>query len=75
MFKFKMRVVEEDPEGYYYVRWDRATPISVIAENKKDAYKQCWEVMGDSPRGWTWTAHIDSIEAHVPEAATKEKNK
>jgi len=75
MFKFKMRVVEKDPEGYYYVRWDRATPVKVIAENKKDAYKQCWALMGDSPRGWVWTAHIDSIKAYVPEAATKEKNK
>lgn len=24
-FEFTMRYAEEDPEGYYYVRWDTAT--------------------------------------------------
>jgi len=68
MFRFKMRAVEKDPEGYYYVRWDRATPLIVIAETREDAYKKCWALMGKSSRGWAWTAVIDAIE-EVPEVA------
>lgn len=63
-FEFKMRATDKDKSGYYYTRWDRAIPLTVIADNRSEAFKKCWALLGDSRRGsgWTWTAHIDSIK-------------
>lgn len=69
-FKFNMRRIEKDPSGYYYPRWDRALPVSVIAENESEAYKKLWALSGRTRRsGWVWTAKIDSIE-EAPQSVT-----
>src|SRR5690606_11063350 len=72
-FKFNMRRIEKDPSGYYHPRWDRATPVSVIAENESEAFKKVWALSGETNRyGWVWTAIIDSIE-EVPVSSTPEQ--
>lgn len=62
-YRFHMRVVDKDPTGYYYVRWDRATPVVVEAENRDAAFKKLWALMGEAPPYRTWTAQVDKIEA------------
>lgn len=73
-YLFKMRVVDKDPTGYYYVRWDRATPVEVIAPDRAEAFQRLWALMGQAPRHRTWTAQVDSIgPAPVNEAGIREQ--
>ena len=74
MFRFKGRATGRDPEGYYYVRWDRAQPISVVARSKVEADKKAWALLGAHPRfgtwrggdGSGWTLVWDSIDEELP---------
>jgi hypothetical protein len=63
----KMRAVEKDPSGYYHVRWDRATPITVEASSRDDAMDKAVVLLGKTnTRGWAWTFEFESIQ-HVPD--------
>ena len=64
-FDFHLRAVEHDREGYYFPRWDRATPITVRAATKRAAINQAAAALGDCPRGrnWDWGFKVDRIEA------------
>ena len=61
-YRFHCRAVESDPTGYYHPRWDLATPVVVEAANREAAFRAVWAVMGEAPRGWTWSAEIDRVE-------------
>lgn len=67
-FDFHLRVVECDREGYYFPRWDKATPITVRAANKQAAINQAAAAMGECPRGrgWYWGFQCDRIAAVTP---------
>lgn len=49
-FRFQGRAVGQDPEGYYYPRWDIATPISVVADTRQEATAKAFEMLGVHPR-------------------------
>lgn len=59
---FKFKVAEADRHGYYVTRWDRATPVSVIADSKPDALEKVWALMGEARSGRYWTADLQSVE-------------
>lgn len=62
-YEFHMRVAVKDPSGYYHTRWDRATPLVIVASGRKEALRECWRVMGAAPASRTWTAQIDRVES------------
>lgn len=72
---FHFRAVEEDLEGYYYVRWDRAVPVQVEADTREKAYAKLWDLLGTPSRGrgWTWTARLDKVTAGCTCAAGGEQ--
>lgn len=59
---FKFRVAEADSSGYFHTRWDRATPVSVIADSKPEALAKVWTIMGEARNGRRWTADMQSVE-------------
>lgn len=69
-YRFKGRATGRDPEDYYYVRWDRATPLSVLANTRQEANEKAWKLLGTHPRfgswrrgdGSGWTLVWDSID-------------
>lgn len=63
-FEFHLRAVEHDPEGYYFPRWDRATPITVTATTRQQAINTAAAALGPCPRrGWYWGFKVDKIKA------------
>lgn len=40
MTTYKLLAAGRDSTGYYYTRWDRATPISVKAETEAEALEK-----------------------------------
>ena len=63
MFDFHMRVVDCDREGYYFPRWDRATPITARAKTKQEAINTAAAALGEPPHGRYWGFKVDRIEA------------
>lgn len=49
-FRFKGRATGQDPEGYYYPRWDQATPVSVLAQTRAEANMKAFALLGTHPR-------------------------
>lgn len=74
MMRFDMRAAQADREGYYYTRWDKATPISVVAETKRQAINKAAAALGDARPGYCWVFVVDSIREPTPdpEATTGE---
>jgi hypothetical protein len=62
-YDFHIVVTDMDPEGYYYTRWDKATPLVIRATNRSEAFTKAWAVMGECRRGRTWTGRIKRIES------------
>ena len=62
-YRFNFRRIASDREGYYYDRWDRAVPLSVVAESETDARQEARKVSGEPPSGRFWKFHLDSIDA------------
>lgn len=72
LYEFHARVVKSDPTGYYFPRWDNATPVTVVAETRDEAFQKVFSAMGKCEHGWRWEAVIDKITPHIPEnEATK----
>lgn len=71
LFRFKGRYVSYDPTGYFYTRWDRANPVSVLARSKDEAEKKLWAMLGAAPRGQAWTAIWDSIDEELQAKETQ----
>lgn len=72
-FRFTGRATGSDPEGYYYPRWDRAQPVSVLAKTKAEALTKAKALLGTHPRFgrsgfgdrrdcWGWDLTWDSID-------------
>jgi hypothetical protein len=62
-FDFHMRACPHDRSGYYYPRWDRATPITVRAATKQEAINQAAAALGECRSGYYWRFRLDRIEA------------
>lgn len=60
-FVFKMRAAQADRTGYYYTRWDQATPIEVVAASKKEALNKAEAVLGEPRTGRYWSYMVDKI--------------
>jgi hypothetical protein len=61
MFVFKMRAVDRPRDSYYETRWDRATPVEVVAETKQAAINKAEAMLGNAGQGRYWVFHIDSV--------------
>lgn len=62
-YEFDVRVVDIDSEGYYYPRWDRATPMTITAPSRQDAVNQACALMGECRRGRYWGVKVDRIRS------------
>lgn len=62
MATYKLLAAGRDSTGYYYTRWDRATPISVKAETESEAFEKAKKALG-TPRGVSdsWTFRVKEI--------------
>jgi hypothetical protein len=65
---FHMRVASADREGYYYTRWDQATPVTTRATTKQQAVNAACALMGEARRGRYWTVMVDKVEPVNPDA-------
>lgn len=62
IFRFKGRAVTVDDSGYYYARWDIATPIEVLASTRPEANEKAFAMLGGSNRrGFSWRIKWDSM--------------
>lgn len=65
MNTYHLRACAHDREGYYFPRWDRATPITVKATTEKEALIKAAAALGE-PRGnsraWYWGFKVDRVE-------------
>lgn len=68
MFRFRGRYINKSTDSYYYPDWSKATPISVLAPDRDEAFKKVWALLGTSPHGRTWEAIWDSIDEEKEEA-------
>ena len=63
LHRFHCRVTASDMGGYFYTRWDEATPVVVDAADRSSAREAVFAVMGPVANpGWTWAVQIDRIE-------------
>ena len=61
LYRFEMQYTDWDQDPYYVRWWDKAKPITVVAEN---------QALGDAPRGRVWAARVVSITDHrIPEVS------
>ena len=62
MMRWHCETVQCDREGYYFPRWDLATPITVTAQTKQDAVNKVVAMMGQPRRGRYWGVRVLSVE-------------
>ena len=62
LFRFNTQVAESDSTGYYFTRWDRALPVTVIAHSRDEAFKKVRTMMGEPTRHDAWAVRIESAE-------------
>jgi len=67
LFEFDLRYVDRHRDPDVVTRWDRAKTATVRATTRADAFQVLWQMLGDAPRGRTWTATIDTARQLVPE--------
>lgn len=63
---FYLRAAQADRAGYYYTRWDQATPIEVVAETKQAAINAAAAILGEARRDRYWTFKTDRIAPAPP---------
>ena len=61
LFDFDLLLAEADREGYYYTRWDKATPITVRAATKRQAAADAAAALGESRRGHYWVYRVKRV--------------
>ena len=62
MFRFNTRVANSDPSGYYHTRWDKATPVTVLANDADEAITKAKASMGRPNAGRQWSVIVDSAD-------------
>jgi hypothetical protein len=63
LFDFDLRLAQADREGYYYTRWDQATPVTIRAATKQEAINMAAAALGEPRRGHYWVARTVSVTA------------
>lgn len=61
LFRFTGEYVDMDPTGYAMTRWDRATPVSVLASTREEAFQKAWAMLGKPPEGRGWSIRWSRI--------------
>ena len=61
LYRFRLRRIERDSTGYYYPRWDRATPMTVEASTQDEAIDKARALSPKLKYGWHWEFAVDSI--------------
>lgn len=62
LFRYKTRVASTDPSGYYHTRWDKAVPVTVLANDADEAASKAKEAMGKADGGRQWAVSVDSAD-------------
>lgn len=65
LFDFDLLLAQADREGYYYTRWDQATPITARAATKQEAINAAAAALGQPRRGFYWVARVKKVTASV----------
>lgn len=60
-FRFNLKVVSYDPDGYYFTKWQEAVPVSVYAADAYEAIEKAKASMGKPPSGRAWTTSLESV--------------
>ena len=63
LFDFDLLMAHADREGYYYTRWDLATPITVRAATQQQAINDAAAALGQPRRGRYWVARVKKVVA------------
>ena len=63
LFDFDLLLAQADREGYYYTRWDQATPITVRAATQQQAINDAAAALGAPRRGRYWVARVKKVAA------------
>jgi hypothetical protein len=63
LFDFDLLLAQADREGYYFTRWDQATPITVRAATKQQAINSAAAALGEPRRGRYWVARTIKVTA------------
>ena len=61
-YLFRWRVVAEDRSGYYHARWDRATPVTVVASTQDEAWAMACAAMGTCTRPGSEPVGFDPLQ-------------
>ncbi|WP_345543470.1 hypothetical protein [Microbacterium jejuense] len=71
LFVFKMRAVARPTDPYYVTRWDRATPVEVVAATKQEAINKADATLGSAGAHRYWVFRVDSVrDVLIPTEAT-----
>ena len=65
LFDFDLRLAQADREGYYYTRWDQATPVTVRATDQQTAINQAAAALGPARPGRYWVARVNKVTMAV----------
>ena len=63
LFDFDLLMAQADRKGYYYTRWDLATPITVRAATQQQAINDAAAALGQPRRGRYWVARVKKVVA------------
>ena len=63
LYDFDLVLAQADREGYYYTRWDLATPITVRAATQQQAINDAAAALGEPRRGRYWVARVKKVTA------------
>ena len=73
IFRFHGRAVQADNSGYYFVRWDRAQDISVLASTRQQASNKAVDMLGPAnDRHQHWRIIWERIDEVNEDAAGEE---
>ena len=61
LFDFDLVLAQADREGYYYTRWDLATPITVRAATQQQAINDAATALGQPRRGRYWVGRVKKV--------------
>lgn len=67
-FELDLLACQHDREGYYYPRWDKATPVTARGATKQEAINNAAAMLGAPPRGrgWYWGFRVKNARQVTP---------
>lgn len=71
-FVFDMRYIDWSDDPYYHRDWYGATPIEVVASNKREAMEKARAVLGPAPTHRVWGIKVVSVkDIRIPSEESK----